>query len=273
MILWLIGGLFCWLIWFSYRYAWWRPAVNYRWPRILMYHMIKDPERGARFNGLRVSPLMFERQLSWLKKNGWSSYTMSEIIESSEKTAEKKVVLTFDDGFADNYTNAFPLLKKYNFKATLYLVADRHDRDWSVSKKQHHNTGELRNEPKLSDEQVAEMLTSGLVELGAHTLTHANFAIIATEEKKQQILQSKIDMEKQFGVQIKTFAYPFGIFLGTDPQLVANAGYTSAVTTESGIDPSESADLFQLKRIKMSGKDNFLAFVLRMRGGKRGWVK
>lgn len=273
MMFWLAIGIVCCLLWFSYRYAWWRPAVNYRCPRVLMYHMIKDPVRGAKFNGLRVSPLMFERQLCWLNKNGWSSYTMSEIIENSENHDEKRVVLTFDDGFADNYTNAFPLLKKYNFKATLYLVADRHDRDWSVSKKQHHDTGELSKEPKLSNDQVAEMIASGLVELGDHTLTHANFSVISEKEKQQEIVQSKVRLEEQFQVEVKTFAYPFGIFLDTDPQLVAVSGYTSAVTTEGGIDIFPPLDKYQLKRIKISGKDNFLAFVLRIRGGRRGWLK
>lgn len=272
-MLWFVGAALCWLLWFSYRYAWWRPGVSYRLPRVLMYHMVKDPVPGARFNGLRVSPAMFERQLRWLKDNGWTTYTVTELVESHDNLPEKAVAITFDDGFEDNYTNAFPLLKKYAAKATLYLVLDRHDRDWSVSKKAHHNSAELKNEPKLSDEQVAIMLESGLVELGGHTLTHANFAKISKVDKLREIGQARMDMEKQFGVSVKTFAYPFGIYDNTDPTLVKEAGYTSAVTTASGIDSSFGADMFQLKRVKVSGKDNFLAFVMRMRRGKRGWKK
>jgi peptidoglycan/xylan/chitin deacetylase (PgdA/CDA1 family) len=261
------------VIWFSWRYAWWRAPVSYRHPRILMYHMIKDPVVGGRFNGLRVSPEMFERQLCWLKDNGWTGYTVSEIVDHGVDIDEKAVAITFDDGFEDNWTNAFPLLKKYGFKATLYLVKDRHDRDWSANKKAHHNTAELKNEPKLSDAQVVEMIESGIFEIGGHTLTHANFATISEEEKRREIVQARVDLEKQFAVPVKTFAYPFGIYLKSDPELVAASGYTSAVTTDCGIDCLEKEDKYQLKRVKVSGKDSFLAFRMRMRGGKRGWKK
>lgn len=270
---WIATATVCWFLWFSLRYAWWRPSVSYRYPRILMYHMIKAPVRGARYNGLRVSPAMFERQLCWLKKNGWASFTVSELVENSGRLPEKAVAITLDDGFEDNYSNAYPLLKKYAFKATLYLVEDRHERDWCVYKKGHHNSGEIKRETKLSDEKIAEMVQSGLVELGGHTLTHVNFATSSESKKWEELVQSKARLEKQFGVQVKTFAYPFGIYLPEDPPLVAEAGYSSAVTTESGIDLFADADKFQLKRVKISGKDNFLAFLMRMRGGRRGWGK
>ena len=260
-------------LWFSIRYAWWRKPESYSSPRIFMYHMIKNPVAGARFNGLRVSPLMFERQLRWFKNNGWNSYTISELIERNDKIPEKIVVLTFDDGFEDNYENAFPLLKKYGFKATLYLVVDRHERDWSVSKKKHHNSGELMKEPKLNDEQVDEMLASGLVELGGHSLTHINFSKESESEKYRQILQSKILLEDKFNTTVNSFAYPFGIYDARDPLLVKKAGYSSAVTTESGIESQDAADKFQLKRIKISGKDSFQTFVLRVQTGQRGFFK
>ena len=82
-------------------------------------------------------------------------------------------MLTFDDGFRDNYLAAHPLLVKYGAKATLFLVVDRFDRDWSTAKKAHHDSGELLREEKLRDAELRKMLDSGLWELGAHTLTHA----------------------------------------------------------------------------------------------------
>lgn len=273
MLLLFLIGLIVWSVWFSWRYAWWRPAVEYCRPRVLMYHMVKDPVRGARFNGLRVAPKMFERQLHWLKRNGWQTYTLSELIETGNNLPEKSVVLTFDDGFEDNFLNAFPLLKKYEFKATIYLVVDRHDRDWSVNKKKHHNDGELRAETKLKDDQIREMVASGLIEIGGHTVTHANFLKLSDNEKKQELEQSKNVLESSFGVDVKSFAYPFGLYQRGDIHLVSRSGYTSAVTTESGIDSFPFSDRYQLKRIKISGKDNFLAFMLRIRGGRRGLFK
>ena len=83
--------------------------------------------------------------------------------------------ITFDDGYADNLLQALPLLQKYQCKATLYLVVDRFDRDWSMQRKKHHDEAELKREAKLSDQQVQELLDSGCIELGSHSMTHANF--------------------------------------------------------------------------------------------------
>jgi peptidoglycan/xylan/chitin deacetylase (PgdA/CDA1 family) len=258
--------------WFSFRYAWWRPALPYRYPRILMYHMISEPRRGARFNGLRVSPRKFEAQLRWLRDEGWHSFTLSELLALGEDAPEKSVALTFDDGYADNLHNALPLLEQYDFRATLYLVVDRFDRDWSVNKKAHHDSGELGREARLSDAEVEQMLASGRVELASHTLTHPNLATTGVAEKQHELAESRRRLEARFGVDVKSFAYPFGIYGAEDVALVRAAGYTSAVTTIAGIDAGRP-DPLQLKRVKISGKDNLLAFRLRMRCGQRGLNK
>ncbi len=259
------------LVWFSLRYAWWRPPVDYRYPRILMYHMIATPRRGARFNGLRVSPRMFERQLRWLSVQGWHSFTVSELVERAPTLPEKSFAITFDDGYADNLVRALPLLKKYHFKATLYLVVDRFNRDWSMQRKKHHNDAELKGEIKLSDEQVQEMLDSGCIELGSHSMTHANFLNIEHATVRQEMVESKKALEGRFGISVSSFAYPFGFYLPQQVEFVKQAGYSSAVTTREGIADARTWQPFELLRIKISGKDNWLAFLLRMRGGRRGW--
>lgn len=257
-------------VWLSLRYAWWRPAVDYRCPRILMYHMIADPRPGARFNGLRVSPAMFERQLRWLAEHGWTAFTVSELIGKGQALPEKAFAITFDDGYADNFQQALPLLQKYRCKATLYLVVDRFERDWSTARKAHHNEGELLREPKLEDEQVQAMLDSGCVELGSHTLTHANFNTLDDSDLCRELEASRSALAQRFGVPVESFAYPFGLFKPEHTALVAAAGYTSAVTTDEGIESPQRWHPFELKRIKISGKDSWLAFLLRMRSGRRG---
>lgn len=242
-------------------------------PRILMYHMVCPHRSGARFNGLRVTPCRFEQQLRWLRDHGWSSFTVSELVQLKDNLPEKAVALTFDDGFADNYLHALPLLQRYRTKATLYLVTDRHDREWSMNKKAHHDSGELRQEAKLSDDQVRQLLASGLFELGSHTLSHPNFHHLSRCEREQELRESKRKLEQLFSAQVLSFAYPFGLFQPEDPDLVKAAGYTSAVTTEAGIETDFGPRLFTLRRVKVSGKDNLLAFVMRMRGGLRGWKK
>ncbi|KXS54653.1 MAG: polysaccharide deacetylase [Marinobacter sp. T13-3] len=257
------------LVAFSKRYAWWRPAVGLEHPRILMYHMVSEHQPGAKFNKLRVKPGAFEWQIRWLKQNGWHFALMSELAEP-EKLPPKTVFLTFDDGFADNYHQAHPVLQKYGARATLYLVVDRFDRDWSTAKKAHHNSGELMREPKLSDEQVGEMLSSGCWELGGHTLTHANLARLDEQQKFAEIKGCREQLEGSFGVSVSSFAYPFGIYDETDVSLADRAGFASAVTTVEGIDTDLPAKRFELHRVKVSGKDNRLAFRLRMRTGRRG---
>lgn len=253
--------------WFSLRYAWWRGAVDYRLPRILMYHMIRGRVRDGRFNKLRVAPAEFERQLKWLVDNGWRFAFLSELAEID---APKTVVLTFDDGYRDNYAAAHPLIMKYGAKATLFLVVDRFDRDWSTTKKAHHDSGELMREPKLTDAQVREMLQSGAWELGAHTLTHALLPGIAYGEKRREIDGGKNELERTFATRVSSFAYPFGIFGEDDEALAAEAGYAFAVTTDAGISVDRRAEALRLKRVKISGKEGALGFSIRLRTGKRG---
>lgn len=266
---WLLAAAGVLALAFSLRYAWWRAATDWRRPRVLMYHMVSDPVPGAKFNGLRVSPAAFERQLAWLAANGFHFATMSDLVEGS--VPAKTVAITFDDGYQDNYTNAFPLLKRYGAKATLYLVVDRHDRDWSTYKKAHHASGELMREPKLTDAQVREMVQSGVFELGAHTLTHANLPTLDAAARTREVAGARAELERQFGVPVTSFAYPFGIFGDDDVDAARAAGYSNAVTTLDGIDAHPYADPLRIRRVKISGKDNFLAFVLRMRSGRRGF--
>ncbi len=265
----LIASLLVFLLWFSLRYAWWKRTVDYRYPRILMYHMISELQPQHKFKGLRVAPEMFERQVKWLHDKGWRFVTMSELAERNWQ-GEKLAALTFDDGYEDNYHHAFPVMKKYRACGTLYLVTDRHERDWSVAKKAHHDSGELAAEEKLTDAQVQEMVDSGLFEIGGHTVTHCNLATTELQDKRREVRQCKEQLEKTFSTSVGSFAYPFGIYGQQDVVLVKEAGYVSAVTTEEGIDAA--ADPLRLKRIKVSGKDGFFAFKVRIKKGLRGVI-
>jgi len=260
-------------IWFSYRYAWWRSNTDYRYPRILMYHMVREHISGKKFNSLRILPAMFDRQIKYLKENGWHSFTISEAITNRDKLPEKSVIITFDDGYKDNLINALPILKKYNFKATIYLVNDRHDRDWSGYRKSKNEGAGLKDEPKLSDDEVRELIKSGLIEIGAHTVTHANLSTLGNDDSHKEICRSKELIEKEFNIMCGSFAYPFGLYKNSDVLNVENCGYTNAVTTKNGIADLKNCSLFEIPRITISGKDNFLSFKLKIKTGKRGFGK
>lgn len=260
-------------VYFSYRYAWWKRAIDYRYPRILMYHMIREAIPGKKFNSLRVSPKSFEAQMKYLHDNGWQSYTMEEAVNQKKSLPLKSVVITFDDGYQDNLTNALPILKKYGFKATIYLVNDRHNRDWSGYRKAKNEGAGLRDEPKLSDDEVKELLDSDLIEIGAHTLTHVNLNNLDELESQREICMSKELIERQFQTACKSFAYPFGLYGSQDIQTVGDCGYSNAVTTKLGIADLNNCNLFEIPRITVSGKDNSFAFWLKLRTGKRGVKK
>ena len=257
----------------SARYAWWKASLPHDLPRVLMYHMISPQGTSKKHRGLRVDPAMFERQIAWLASNGWEFVTLSTLADRGFRGA-KQVAITFDDGYEDNILNALPVLQKYGAKATLYLVVDRHDNDWSVKKKAHHNSGELAAEPKLSDAQVRELIDSGVFELGGHTLTHCHLPSTPLDQKAEEISACRRVLEETFHTSVTSFAYPFGLFGAEDVDLVQQAGFTNAVTTDEGIDGAgrSTPDPWRLRRIKVSGKDNFWAFKIRMRIGFRGYL-
>ncbi len=259
------------LAYFSFRYAWWRPAVDDRHPRILMYHMIRPRLPGGRFNKLRVAPEQFEQQLRYLTEHGWRFAFLSELADIADTS--KTVVLTFDDGFRDNYLAAHPLLAKYGAKATLFLVVDRFDRDWSTAKKAHHDSGELLREQKLSDAELRKMLDSGLWELGAHTLTHALLPDLSDSDRRHEVADAKTAIEAQFDTDVTAFAYPFGIYTEDEVAAVDEAGYRFAVTTDAGISTDVEAEALELKRVKISGKEGRLGFFTRLRTGRRGLIE
>lgn len=252
----------------SLKYAWWKPAVDWKRPRVLMYHMVREHIDGAKFNKLRVKPAEFDRQVAWMKAQGFHFVTMQELQDNWGQHPEKTVAITFDDGYLDNLENAYPILEKYQAKATIYVVVDRHDRDWSTYKKAHHNSGELAREPKLNDEQVQFLAQSGVVEIGSHTLTHANLDKLDDAACLAELVDSKQQLEQLTGTAVNSFAYPFGIYSQRDVALAKQAGYYNAVTTKEGIDDL-NPDFMQLQRIKISGKDSMFAVKLRLKLGKR----
>jgi peptidoglycan/xylan/chitin deacetylase (PgdA/CDA1 family) len=257
----------------SLRYAWWRKPVDWAHPRILMYHMVSPHLRGGRFNGLRVTPGNFEKQLRWLRKRGFHFFTVSELWTQRHELPARSVALTFDDGYRDNLTNMLPLLEKYDARATVYVVVDRHDREWSTTRKASHDNGELRREAKLSEGELLALARSGRVEIGAHTLTHPDLRGLPASRLDDEIRGSAEHLATMLGVPVRSFAYPFGFFDDAAVNAVSGAGYMTAVTTVTGIADLAHVDGLRIPRVKISGRDNLLAFVMRIRGGRRGWKR
>lgn len=248
--------------WLSYRYPWWRKAVDAKHPRILMYHMINDPAHAQPVPHLAVTPAMFERQIAHLRQTGWHFATVSELYHAP--VPAKTVVITFDDGYRDNLTKALPVLLRHQAKATVYLIGDR------TSPLTEGGTADGNPlAPLLTNAEARELLASNAIELGSHTLTHRNLATADEATQQHELTAGKEALERAFARAVTAFAYPFGGINADLPNLVAAAGYNSAVTTRQGISTDLAAERLQLKRIRISGRDNFANFRIRLRIGRR----
>lgn len=239
----------------SLRYNWWRIPQSYKKVRVLMYHSISVHIKKEKHNKWRVQPKDFEKQMNWFYKNNWKSFTISELIEL-DKIPEKSFVITFDDGFEDNFTNAFPVLQKYNFKATIYLVPNQKTNHWEEK-----NTSVLSN--LLNNEQILQMQNSGLIEFGSHTLSHVNLSTITDEQLINELKESKKEVENITKKECKAFAYPYGKFDEKIVTLVKEVGYKNATVVKRGLF-EENDDIFTIKRIGILGTESFFDFILKI---------
>ena len=219
-------------------------------------------------NRLRVEPVLFERQVRWLQRHDWHFFTITELV-TCQQLPPKAIALTFDDGYQDNYAEVFPILKKYGAKATIFPIINRFDRDWSINRNNDRSSAELNAQSMLTHEQIKEMIASGLVEIGSHTLNHAKLHQLNGEAQEREICQSKRVIEQQYGITCSSFAYPFGYYDDRSVEWVRKCGYRCAVTTDVGIEPIQMQDPLRLKRVMISGNDNFAGFLLKVYKGKR----
>lgn len=205
---------------------------------ILMYHSI-----GENRVFFTVKPREFERQMEYLKEHSYSVISLRSVIEKferGERDFQKCAVLTFDDGYRDNYDNAYPILKKYGFPATIFVATGFVGRSMNNS----------YNEPlpMLSWDQLKEMQSSGLIDIEPHTVHHAKLAEIPAKEAVEEIQESKKEIEERLGKKCVSFAYPHGSFDAEVEALVQRAGFLAAVTTKEGIITQKNGKLFALKR-------------------------
>ena len=157
-------------------------------------------------------------------------------MDGKSKPPQKPIVLTFDDGYRDFYTDVFPILKKYNVKAVVFVVP---------------NFLGLPN--NLDTWMLAEIAKSGLVEIGAHTMNHAYLSGLPLARVKFEVEESKKTLEKILGVKVVSFAYPYGAFDNKTIDVVKKAGFRSAVTEISGTFTLD-VNRFFLYRIRPGGR-------------------
>lgn len=210
---------------------------------IICYHCVKD-EAFPHLRPVKVAD--FENQMRYLSNvyNPIPLERMAQHIQNGTSLPSKAIAVTFDDGYRDNYENAFPILKNYNIPATVFLTTGfigtgeipRWDKEY------YKNDKALM----LSWEQVQEMSDNGIF-FGSHTVTHPFLTRISRKQAQKEIRQSMDIIEQQIGKPITTFAYPSGNFNSEIKEIVKDAGYTAAVSTIPGYNKMHD-DVHTLKR-------------------------
>lgn len=208
---------------------------------VLMYHHIGKRPHGARLKGLYVSPSLFKRQLSELKRSGFSTPAFAHVVTRQLNSA-RHIYLTFDDGFCDVVANALPILQVTGFSAIMFLVVDMlgGTNQWQLAK------GDV-SEKLVDVAQVRDWLAAGN-EIGSHTLSHPYLTQLPTAIAREEIQASKKKLEDLFGCRIEHFCYPYGDWNERVRDLVAESGYITACTTDLGINDANTHPL-ALKRI------------------------
>ncbi len=192
---------------------------------ILMYHYVRDYDNVADPLGIQlsVSPLTFETQLQTLKKTGYESISLTQFAQGELPT--KPIILTFDDGYSDHYNTVYPLLKKYGYSGTFFIV-----------------TGFVGRDGYMNQSQIHELKTAGM-EIGGHSLTHRNLSTTPYETSIKEISRSLVGT-------VNVFAYPSGQYSWETLDIISGLGVAAAVTVEQGVANSES-NLYELPRVRI----------------------
>lgn len=221
---------------------------NYIVP-ILTYHNI-----GYEKEGHFVSPDNFAKQMEFIKKNGFEVITLDELvsdIKSKKHLKRNKLVITFDDGYQDNFEHAYPVLNKFGFPATVFLVTD-----YIGVKKGFLSWDEIR------------VMSRNKISFGGHTANHFYLGLLEDDAIAwEQIAGPKEIIKREIGVPADYFCYPSGGFNDKIKEIVKKAGYKGACSTNRGFAKLNS-DVYELKRIKVTNSDTVkpLSFRVKLSG-------
>jgi peptidoglycan/xylan/chitin deacetylase (PgdA/CDA1 family) len=219
---------------------------------VLVYHKIDFPTPDVKIRGAFTAPRKFERQISYLKRKGFEFYTASELIKFYLANGEfppRAIAITFDDGWKDNYVNAFPVLKKYGVKATIFLIPAFIGQTTDIVTAD----GEGPRE-HLAEKDILEM-SGGGIEFASHSFSHKLFDRVSDEEIEFEVTESKKFIENLTQKECSVFAYPAGFFTDFAKAAVKKAGYEGAFTTIYGAE--DNSDVYSLNRVEILRRDGY----------------
>jgi len=230
---------------------------------ILMYHSIGDRTlRRHPYYETSTSPRVFAEQMKHLRDSGYRALDLDEAIRSFElgENLAKRVVITFDDGLRDFYTTAYPILKEYNFSATMFLPTG------FISDKATKQAGK----DCMTWSEVRELRLNG-IRFGSHTVSHPQLRLLAAREIAEETGRSKQIIEDKIGSPVTSFSYPFafpqadGAFTQGLRDILEKHGYQNGVSTVIGTAQARH-DRFFLPRLPVNSFDDLLFFRAKLEG-------
>jgi peptidoglycan/xylan/chitin deacetylase (PgdA/CDA1 family) len=243
---------------FDFPKKWIRLAFQTKVP-ILYYHRVNEnisPKLG-------VSPKVFESQMKYLRRMNYRSVAFEDLenhILFGQSLPPHPVIISFDDGYADFFTRAYPILKRFGFTATVFLVSDYIGKrsEWEGVKK-------CEISSLLTRENIYRLMADGF-HFGSHGLSHKKLTSLLGEEARTEVEKSKEDLENLLQRPVRSFSYPYGDFNAQVVEIVERAGFSAARTVRSG-NIHFKEDLIQLRCIKINGltpKAKFIYYLSRL---------
>ena len=248
--------------------------------QILGYHRVCAlPETDDIMKYLNVPPASFASQMELLSQDGFNVITLEEFVECRDKNTKlptKTVIITFDDGYRDNYLNAFPVLRKHDFKGTFFITTDY------ISEKQAFNWLKLGEESlahyqknkgdwlPLSRQEILEMNAQGSC-FGSHTKSHCNLTQMDESKAMEELTDSKKYLEEMLQKPVTCFSYPYGEINNSAKNWIQTAGYRAAVV-KWGSNALKN-ELLELHRTPINSQDSLAKFRRKVYGAYDWWFK
>lgn len=197
---------------------------------MLSYHMVNTlPETYS------IDPAEFEKHMKYLAEHGYTAISLQQFFKArnqQEVLPAKPVIITFDDGYQDNYQNALPIMEQYGMKGTVFIITD------SVGKPNYLSWNEIREMQQRN------------TEIGSHTVTHVKLKELSYADQLKEVAESKQILEKQVGKPVEFLAYPYGGYNDSATKALQAAGYLGACSGKAGLN-NHTTDPYALKRISI----------------------
>jgi peptidoglycan/xylan/chitin deacetylase (PgdA/CDA1 family) len=226
---------------------------------VLMYHRV-CPDSEEVTSRYVVSKSNFRKQMEFLSRNGYYTPTLDKFLHGTLKeNRSRPIVITFDDGYLDNYENAFPVLQEFGFSALIFLVTD-----FSRSANWWDKPGRLGNAELLRPHHIQSMSKAG-IQFGAHSFSHPRLPELGDNELGEELRKSKLSLENTVEQSFSPIAYPYGCVDNRVKDAVRRAGFHCGFAVYSG-PLSYSSDLFEIRRVFMTNRASFIYLLYKAYG-------